>query len=143
MLRCLSAELSSTETKNWAKLKITKSGWLGPLYQDMLLKVCYKVNLLWKKPLLLLGPQNTLQMSLLQENYDELRALAYTKILALVILITCHITILVSYIEKIYWFSPGFIKNFNFGNVALDYMSCPIDAKHFEHHKSKINWIFQ
>ena len=72
-----------------------------------------------------------------------MRAYAYTKKLALVILITCHTNISVSWIEKIYWFSPGFIKNFNFDKVALDYMSCPIDAKHYGHQRSKINWIFQ
>ena len=96
-----------------------------------------------KNPLLLLGPQNPLQMSLLRENKDELRALAYTKILASVIFMTCQTYISVSYIEKIYWFSPGFIKKFNFNKVPLDYMSPPFDAKQCGHHRCKIDWIFQ
>ena len=72
-----------------------------------------------------------------------MRALAYTKILASVILITCHTIISVSYIEKIFRFFQGFIKNSNFADVALDYMSCPINAKQYGYQKCKINQIFQ
>ena len=72
-----------------------------------------------------------------------MRAYAYTKKLALVILITCHTNISVSWIEKNYWFSPGFIKNFNFDNELLDQTTIPINAKHYGHQRSKINWIFQ
>ena len=72
-----------------------------------------------------------------------MRALAYTKILASVILITCHTIILVSYIEKNFRFFQAFIKNSNFADVALDYMSCPINAKQYGYQKCKINQIFQ
>ena len=72
-----------------------------------------------------------------------MRALAYTKILASVILITCHTNISVSYIEKNFRFFQGFIKNSNFADVALDYMSCPINAKQYGYQKCKINQIFQ
>ena len=72
-----------------------------------------------------------------------MRALAYTKILASVILITCHTNISVSYIEKNFRFFQGCIKNLNFSNVAVDYMSCPINAKQYGYQKCKINQIFQ
>ena len=35
-------------TQNWENWEITKSGWLDPLYQDMWLKVWYRVYLLQK-----------------------------------------------------------------------------------------------
>ena len=72
-----------------------------------------------------------------------MRALAYTKILASVILITCHTNISVSYIEKNFRFFQGCIKNLNFADVAVDYMSCPINAKQYGYQKCKINQIFQ
>ena len=54
LLRHLSADLSSTETKNWEKLEMTKSGWLDSLYQDMWQKVCYK-SIWWEIGLLKKG----------------------------------------------------------------------------------------
>ena len=50
---------------------------------------------------------------------------------------------MVSCIIKIYWFSTGFIKNFNFGNWPLDQTTIPINAKHYGYQRCKINWIFQ
>ena len=57
MLRCLSAEIWAVMTQNWENWEITKSGWLDPLYQDMWLKVWYRVYLLRKKPLYQKGPK--------------------------------------------------------------------------------------
>ena len=74
LLRHLSAELSSTETKNWEQIKSAKSGWLDPLYHDMCLKVCYKVNLMWNRLLKNRPPKITLQMSFLCQYWEHLRA---------------------------------------------------------------------
>ena len=51
LLRCLSAEIRAVMTQNWENWKITKNGWLDPLYQYMydIKSICRKISLFIKK----------------------------------------------------------------------------------------------
>ena len=138
------SQLSSTETKNWEKLKITKSDWLDPLFQDMYqTKSLLQSQFVVKKASFTIGSikhianqLNARKLGRIESSFlYQKTCIAYTYNLPHWHFSQLH--------RKKFLIFLGFVNKSNTDNFPSDYMSCPIDATQCGHQGCKINWIFQ